>query len=192
MPNYFSEVNVTVCDVELQGEEPQVITETERYTAGNGCDSTVTINYLHIPPATIQLDTVLCVGESLFGYSEAGQYVDTLYENGNCATIRTLQLAYRDAGDPQCLVPTIDPAVYDGIRIFPNPARQELTIQFREPADDRLQLRLLDMQGRELLHEKPESRSEIQVDISTLPSGMYLLQLNRGSQNTVHKVIKME
>ncbi|WP_170110539.1 T9SS type A sorting domain-containing protein [Flavilitoribacter nigricans] len=189
-PVHQSTLDITVCDETLQGP-PETTTEISTFIASNGCDSIVTVNYHRIPLETIAVDTAICAGDSLYGYGEAGLYVDTLYDSGTCRTIRTLQLNVLGAGDAQCLVPTLDPEAF-GVRIFPNPVVQLLTVSFDEHLNERVQVRLLDLRGRVIMEEDHLTRSNLQLDLSALPGGMYLLELNRGRQSTVQKVIKME
>lgn len=56
------------------------------------------------------------------------------------------------------------------VAIYPNPARHKLWI-----ASEALALQLLDAQGRPVLQQKAQLRTEI--DIKHLPAGIYLLQL---------------
>jgi hypothetical protein len=78
------------------------------------------------------------------------------------------------------------------VRVYPNPVKDMLAIEFlTEAGIDRVAL--LDMTGR-VVQEYPGlmQRSQggvAQVDMSTLPSGVYFLRLQAGVNETVHRVV---
>ncbi|WP_170110538.1 T9SS type A sorting domain-containing protein [Flavilitoribacter nigricans] len=189
LPVYQSTLNITICDETLQGP-PITTTETSTLVATNGCDSIVTINYHRIPLATIAVDTAICAGDSLYGYGEAGLYVDTLYNSGICGTIRTLQLGFLDAGDAQCLVPTYEPAEL-GISIFPNPFYRQLTVRFDDHLNEPVRLQLLDVQGRILAEEKRLVSPKISLEWPDIDPGMYFLHIVMEDRSTLSKIIKI-
>ena len=55
--------------------------------------------------------------------------------------------------------------------IFPNPAKNQLTIR---PASDEMQIVMTNSSGREVLRQKVFNS---QVDISSLPAGMYAIEV---------------
>ncbi len=71
------------------------------------------------------------------------------------------------------------------ITIFPNPASTQITIE----THDQGQLTILNLQGQELLNQQI-SEPKTRVDISTLPSGVYLVKLTGEQQVQVGKFVK--
>lgn len=75
-----------------------------------------------------------------------------------------------------------------GIRIFPNPARDMITVSLPLPIGI-AQLTLFNITGKKLM-EKQITQSETRVDISKLPKGMYFLRLQYENAVKVAKIIK--
>jgi hypothetical protein len=77
---------------------------------------------------------------------------------------------------------------------YPNPAHQQATVRFALPegidASD-VRLRLFDVLGRQVRAMRPSTdagRHEMQLDVSTLPSGLYVLRLTAGSAVKTQRV----
>jgi hypothetical protein len=76
--------------------------------------------------------------------------------------------------------------------VFPNPASDYLNISFAEPLDAEVNLMLFDAQGKLFKSQVIEAAtSEIQLNFQDLPSGIYLLKLNKGKLSNVYKVVKL-
>jgi hypothetical protein len=79
------------------------------------------------------------------------------------------------------------------VRVFPNPASEQVFVEL-EQQDQALELRLLDMQGRMVqrrsLTAQPGGISRQVLNISSLPAGIYLLNLQGEGVSFQHKVIK--
>lgn len=77
------------------------------------------------------------------------------------------------------------------MKVYPNPADTELTIEYQlVNAAQSLDLRLLNIEGKTILNQKglsPEA-SNYSIDVSELPSGIYLLELRSGKERVVLKV----
>lgn len=74
-------------------------------------------------------------------------------------------------------------------KVYPNPANNELMIQFVNNNKASL-IRLIDLTGNELLVIDNNSLSELKLDISNLATGMYLLQMQNEQGNRVVEIIK--
>lgn len=70
-------------------------------------------------------------------------------------------------------------------RVYPNPVRNELTIQGAEHT----KVTLTNLTGQQL-HEVVVSSSFETIDLSSLPDGIYFLTLQYGDRKDVHKIIK--
>jgi hypothetical protein len=74
---------------------------------------------------------------------------------------------------------------------FPNPARAQTTVQFAVPGQQKVALKLYDVMGREvrtLARGPQEGRTEMQVGLSGLPSGIYFLRLQAGGTTKTKKM----
>ncbi|MVO11110.1 T9SS type A sorting domain-containing protein [Flavobacterium sp. TP390] len=80
-----------------------------------------------------------------------------------------------------------DFAINNQLNIYPNPTRNEVTIQFNALTNPQLQI--IDMNGRILLNESL-NYSNNTLNIETLPSGIYLFKINANEGTAVSKVIK--
>ncbi len=65
------------------------------------------------------------------------------------------------------------PAASDSLSVFPNPAKNTLNIHFGESANGMLEI--FDLSGRQIFAEKSSGNS---IDVSSFPSGIYLLKLD--------------
>jgi len=73
-----------------------------------------------------------------------------------------------------------------GFIVYPNPASHSLTVLLKN--SDAGQLHLYDLAGRAKMMRKL-STSQTQVDVSTLPKGMYILKVNSGTSADYSKVV---
>jgi len=80
--------------------------------------------------------------------------------------------------------------ISDLIKVFPNPADEEVTIQLPAPAPQRVQLQMVDQVGR-VVNEHFIAEGERSKTISTrdLAGGIYLLQLGSGDTSTRMKIL---
>jgi Secretion system C-terminal sorting domain len=64
-----------------------------------------------------------------------------------------------------------------GIEAFPNPVRSFVTVRFQAPTVELLAYRLFDLAGRQYSESTASIADGGQIDCSTLPAGLYFLQL---------------
>jgi hypothetical protein len=81
------------------------------------------------------------------------------------------------------------PALASRLAVYPNPARQNLYLDFKEDAHKLRALQLTNLQGQVLLTASSAAKS---LDLSGLPVGMYLLNVRyndglRGSFRVLHE-----
>lgn len=70
-----------------------------------------------------------------------------------------------------------DPAVSNAIKVFPNPVTDILHIVSNAIDASKQIIELRDITGSIILHQKELTTASIQLDISHLPAGMYVLQI---------------
>ena len=80
------------------------------------------------------------------------------------------------------------------VNAWPNPFFDELNIEFRTPDLEKYEIQIIDMLGRNVLNTPlttlPFSESIIQVDLSQLPVGMYLLFIPQTEGKTAYPIFK--
>ena len=80
--------------------------------------------------------------------------------------------------DENAVVGTIDPIQAAQIRVFPNPAEEQVQLVFDEPWEDEIQVSLVNLQGQTLRRRAGIPLAQnFQFDVRSLPAGVYFLQL---------------
>ncbi|OWY22950.1 T9SS C-terminal target domain-containing protein [Sphingobacteriales bacterium UPWRP_1] len=70
----------------------------------------------------------------------------------------------------------------NALQFIPNPANQQVTVQFLQPAPAQETLYLYDMSGK-LLHTTPAGdRATLQINTTNLYNGVYYLRLGTGAE----------
>jgi hypothetical protein len=75
------------------------------------------------------------------------------------------------------------------LKIYPNPVVDQLNIESNFE-QGQLQLQISDMQGRTVHNEQQPVNTEIQLQLSHLPAGMYLLRIQNGQQSAWARFVK--
>jgi hypothetical protein len=86
----------------------------------------------------------------------------------------------------------IDPLSGNGITAYPNPAADRLTLRGRPHWRDPFQWQIYGADGKRFQKGigVPSPGASYEIDIRMLPSGLYILKLNRGKQENSWKIIK--
>ena len=78
------------------------------------------------------------------------------------------------------------------LRIFPNPVQDQLNVQVRGMNQGPVQMRLLSLDGKELLQRIVDAGAGLQstvLDMGTLAPGVYLLNVQTSTENRVEKIV---
>ena len=92
-------------------------------------------------------------------------------------------------GGLECVVGTDNPGRPDTLNVFPNPTTGLLTVQTGAYGHDGL-VRLFDQRGRCVLSHSTDLQEVTQLDLSTLPAGVYTLHFTGTLGNARVHVIK--
>lgn len=107
-------------------------------------------------------------------FTQAGTYHATLYvENSAGSGFYTMPITVEGCAG------ILDHGL--GYKIYPNPATTQLTIEVDNEAAIE-EIALIDAMGRMVLRQPLENQGSTTLDISTFPSGMYVIQLLGSSQ----------
>ncbi|MNL59677.1 hypothetical protein D3C87_1834240 [compost metagenome] len=86
----------------------------------------------------------------------------------------------------------VDPFSGNGITAYPNPATERLVLRGKSYWRDAFQWHIYGADGK--LFQKgigvPSPGASYEIDTRMLPSGLYILKLNRGKQENSWKIIK--
>ena len=121
------------------------------------------------------------MGETI---TPSAAYARTLYYQltGNHIDIPALE-----SGDESAeLLLGADDILTEGVEIYPNPFSEEISIQLDEPI---LRVEIFGFNG-ELMQQLQPNQAKVTLRTDGLMSGLYLLQIQTTSGQTIHKVIK--
>lgn len=80
----------------------------------------------------------------------------------------------------------------EGIFVYPNPAGNNVTVEFDSPASETYHLTLFDMTGREVMNSKGhvlEGGNSINIPLDEISLGVYNLRLTLGDASSFVKLI---
>jgi len=78
------------------------------------------------------------------------------------------------------------------VKVYPNPASDNVNIKFEEPVDDEVNVVLINSQGKLYKSLVIEATTlEKQINLQDIPAGIYYLKLIKGKLSNVYKVVKL-
>ena len=80
----------------------------------------------------------------------------------------------------------------DKFIVYPNPAKEKLNIVFNETQEKNMNVKLLDITGREIQNIEVSSligANQVQLDVSALPRGIYIAYLLSDNKKQTMRVI---
>jgi hypothetical protein len=87
----------------------------------------------------------------------------------------------------------VEDIVADGgisVSVYPNPCQERLFVSVDNMNQSELLITLLTLDGRMIKTERPASGSTVEVDMSGLPAGVYLVAVSNGKERKVVKVVR--
>ncbi len=125
------------------------------------------------------------VANPIHNYSIDGAYIVTLIANNGCTSdtmIDTLQLIIVGVSNPDDVQ----------LQVFPNPSNGVFTIQGDWVGDMKLDLQVFDLAGKLVFNSETQAsqnKVNTQVDLRSLPKGVYFLKLGNDEQNVHRRII---
>ncbi|MFH1320290.1 MAG: T9SS type A sorting domain-containing protein [Bacteroidota bacterium] len=118
-------------------------------------------------------------------YQDSGVYIVTLIAK-NCSRRDTVKdaIVISFTGIKEKII-----SIKEKISIYPNPLTEEITLQFNQPGNEDIKIRIYNVLG-ELVYKNIIPQSRNKVNLSDLPGGIYLLQLE-GEKIIRKKIIKL-
>ncbi|MEL7533277.1 MAG: T9SS type A sorting domain-containing protein, partial [Bacteroidota bacterium] len=143
-------------------------------------------------PPTAQNYAIACQGTILGSgpFAQRSGYIEGANMPGiEPTSLYEAQLFARVNGlSPSYLNTSLQEQAFPTFYLFPNPTEDMLQIGMEEAKQEPTQIRLFDTTGRLLLSEK--FRMQTTLDLSSLNSGIYVLQLQQGELQTVKRIRK--
>jgi Zn-dependent metalloprotease len=75
----------------------------------------------------------------------------------------------------------------NGLNVYPNPAHDNLTVSADHPITG---IQVIDLIGKTVILQDPNGEKTAQVDISSLPAGVYFVKVNAGETQKLVRIIK--
>lgn len=114
--------------------------------------------------------------------SPAGNYTLVITDDNDCSVTRTFTISNTSA--------TENPVLADGIRIFPNPANNWITVALPgELSGQETDVQVFDMTGRRVLSQYSEGDTQIRLSLSGFAEGLYNVMISSGSVRTSRIVV---
>ena len=186
-PSYNVTDEIMACDSLLwQGQSYTASTVfSDSLLTAYGCDSLVTLT-LTVNHSTVGDTLSFSTQASSFEwygtvYDSSGTYQQALVNSQGCDSLVTLILSI--GSTQQGISETNDLPV----SIYPNPATRAVTVNL--PGNEAVLVSIMDLNGR-TLREFSTLNSQFSIDISTLPSGTYLLRLTLPETTVTRRIIK--
>ncbi|MBL7856177.1 MAG: Ig-like domain-containing protein [Cyclobacteriaceae bacterium] len=92
---------------------------------------------------------------------------------------------------PATIITGVEPSILDQVRVYPNPANQEVRVSLTQKTPETIDLNMTDAIGRSV-HRTTFVPGVVEKSIPTgdLPSGVYFIQLrNREGKNVIRKLV---
>ncbi len=121
--------------------------------------------------------------------------VSTLEDGGYVLNVKDVKDLAGNIMDPTSLnfyVGIDDKLVNNSLNVFPNPAEYTVNIAFSTVKSGKVDLRLLNVLGEEIFNEQKLTRvgdNQVQIDVSGLKTGVYVIHLQSGKELIQHKLI---
>ncbi len=178
--------SATICDGASYTFGTQTLTKEgsyiETFTSSKGCDSTVFLNLSMLPVLeTTVLDTI-CADET-YSFNnntldQSGVYTEVFVSEQGCDSTVTLELTVLEVGGDACndgKITSTEGEANSNITLYPVPTNGELHIEANAEIES---IKVFSMLGV-LVKETSSANS---VDLSELPTGQYLIELEIGNK----------
>ena len=178
-------IDVTICDgLAFLGytEQGQYIDTT---FSQEGCIELRILNLNLIDTVFIEIDTLICQEDTLFGtiiFDEGVYSFQSISEQG-CPIISTVSISFKEEG---CSVNTGNLNKRREIKIYPNPTNGIVYIE----SDQVFRFSIFDIDGSLIIHDT--GQHEGNIDLSFLESGIYILNLDSNGQQVFKRIVKLD
>ncbi|MFZ1677708.1 MAG: T9SS type A sorting domain-containing protein, partial [Saprospiraceae bacterium] len=180
--------NVTIC----RGESYSGHTESGAYLdtthIGIYCDSVHQINLTVREAEFIEMDTLICEGESFLGFDSAGIYTyESINSMTGCTDVVQLTLGIIPIGESNCTTGSID-LESDDLKIYPNPTSDEIYIEAKRPIES-IVMTTFDGKKVSFIHCTTSDKRTKLIPGENIPGGLYIVTIISDGHLYNHKII---
>lgn len=101
-----------------------------------------------------------------------------------------LQLRQGFQQPPLMVIQSSEDAVQIDATVYPNPTSYQLNIALGAPTQEPIVIQLFDTAGRSVMMQQFNNGQQFELDVSSLNSGVYVLQLEQKGQLFTTRIIK--
>ncbi len=168
-----------------------------------GCDSTIVLHLSITRPDTsiVVKDQTLLAKDQNASYQWLNCKTQTLIENATSQEFTATEagayaviLTLNECSDTSTCY-SVQPASLkedlhgQAIALYPNPNKGQFTLQSNQSLTN-ASLHLFNILGQSLLKKEGLQGTQVALDISNHPDGVYLLQIRQNDQNMIFKIVK--
>ena len=130
------------------------------------------------------------VGQRESKYGSWGHLESLDQLNQNLMQVAPKYQALLDANIAKSDIPSgIAPAAKSGLRIYPNPANDQITLNFGLPIG-KAEISVFDVQGRLLISKSVQNTMSENIELEKLGSGIYIIRIASGNHLINSKFMK--
>lgn len=109
---------------------------------------------------------------------------------GECAgEVNNNEWAVTDCSALAAPVATREPRPGLAFSCFPNPAKNNLTIELKQPSTDEVSIQMFSLTGNRVFQHQSLPGRRFELPLPTLPAGLYLLQVTQSGQTGTERVV---
>jgi cupin superfamily acireductone dioxygenase involved in methionine salvage len=163
------------------------------------------------------------IGATIFSIHLGAQSINFLYKDGTAATYKLTDIKKITFNQNELITELMDASVMTqdiktiqrynytvgstlstksinnsdslNIKIFPNPAFNELNIHYKLNKKESARYTMYDLQGKLIIDQTQENQSvglqQQTLDLTHIPSGIYLCRIESGNNSVTTKIIKL-
>jgi len=120
-----------------------------------------------------------------FSYDENGNREKRIYIG---TTLKSASLESSTAFDEE--KPITENIGFGEIKIYPNPTKGNLIVEIPDMEVEAIRVMFFNLQGKQLMNRNVSPNTRTQFNLSSFPSGMYVMKIVAGQESSEWKIIK--
>jgi hypothetical protein len=120
-----------------------------------------------------------------FSYNENGNREKRIYIG---TALKSASLESSTAFDEE--KPITENIGFGEIKIYPNPTKGNLIVEIPDMDVEAIRVMFFNLQGKQLMNRNVSPNTRTQLNLSSFPSGMYVMKIVAGQESSEWKIIK--